>query len=78
MQLFNLQIGGTLPQDLQQGAEEKWLCFTSTNWVYTIYPAPAVFTVQMIVYYSILIVYYCYNRLDFLYCYDYFSFNFYV
>ena len=50
-------------QDLQQGAEEKWLCFTCTNWVYTIHPAPAVFTVQIIVYYSILIVYYCYNRL---------------
>ena len=32
-------------QDLQQGAEVKWLCFTCTNWVYTIHPAPAVFTV---------------------------------
>ena len=57
------ELAERYPQDLQQGAEEKWLCFTGTNWVYTIHPAPAVFTVQIIVYYSILIVYYCYNRL---------------
>ena len=56
------ELAERYPQDLQQGAEVKWLCFTSTNWVYTIHPAPAVFTVQIIEYYSILIVYYCYNR----------------
>ena len=50
------ELAERYPQDLQQGAEEKWLCFTCTNWVYTIHPAPAVFIVQIIVYYCILIV----------------------